>query len=77
MTEADRAKANAEAVFKRQQLLDATGYHKRATEAAKIAEAEKTAKLRGLRLAKEKVDQIAADVRKAKRETMRKAEAPS
>jgi hypothetical protein len=67
----DPAKARAEALFKRQQLLGAADENRRAAEAAKVAEAEKTARLRELRLAKERSDEIAADVRLARREQRR------
>jgi hypothetical protein len=67
----DAAKAKAEALFKRQQLLDAADENRRAAEAAKLAEAEKTARLRALRLAREQSGQIAAQGSRARREKRR------
>ncbi len=68
VTEAEAVKARAEARFKKQQILDGADSNRQEAEAAKIAEAEKTAKLRELRLAKERSDQIAAVVRKERRQ---------
>lgn len=67
----DAAKARAEALFKRQQLLESAEAGRRDAEAAKVAEAEKTARLRALRLAKEQSNQVAAEVRRARRELRR------
>jgi hypothetical protein len=66
--EAPTAKARAEAAFKRQQLPDSADAGRPVADAAKIAEAEKTARLRELRLAKERSDKIAAEVRRARRQ---------
>jgi hypothetical protein len=62
-TEAEAAKARAEAIFKKQQLLAEADSNRQAVEAARIAEAEKTAKLRALRLAKETANEASAPAR--------------
>ena len=66
-TSDEAAKARAEALFRRQASYDV----RRAREVAQNAEAEKIAKLRALRLAKETSDRIAAEVRRARREQRR------
>ena len=64
---AEAAKSKADALFKTQQLLDGAAIDRRPDAVAKLTEADKTAKLRTLRLAKERSDQIAVEVRKTRR----------
>ncbi|MCW6511531.1 hypothetical protein [Lichenifustis flavocetrariae] len=61
------AKARAEALFKR----EVPNVSQQLQEASRDAEAEKMAKLRALRLAKEESDRIATEVRRARREQRR------
>lgn len=68
MTDTAAAKARAEALFKAQVSVDES---RQAQEQARDAQAEKIAKLRALRLAKEESDRIAAEVRRARREQRR------
>lgn len=66
-TDLAAAKARAEALFK-PQAPAAVGDSRQSQAAGMDAQAEKTAKLRALRLAKEESDRIAAEVRRTRRE---------
>lgn len=69
-TEAEEAKARAEARFKKQQGLSETVATAREVADQEQADAAaKTERLRAMRLAKEQSDQIEVEVRKARRES--------
>ena len=66
---AEDAKAKAEAGFKKQDSSGTLAPGKEAAGAEQADAAAKTERLRAMRLAKEQSDQIAAEVRKARRES--------
>ena len=67
-SEAEAAKARAEARFTKQGTSGSPALGTNAAEAERAAVAAKTEKLRALRLAKAQSDEIAASVRKARRQ---------
>ena len=70
MSDTAAAKARAEALFKSRASAEANE-SRQAQEEVRDAQAEKTAKLRALRLAREESDRIAAEVRRVRREQRR------